>query len=850
MRGRTLHGVLRSKAEEFRERVAFNVFKDRWEHLTYGEFLKKAEALSTYLRDKGVGKGDRVSIVAENRPEWCASYLGVLLAGGVAVPVDARSTTEEMRNIVSDSGTRLVLHTEETGAVVREALQGLSAGTLDLDAFPFREAHSSPEPHDIKEDDMASLIYTSGTTGAPKAVMLTHGNILSDAEDLIKLGIISERENVLSLLPLHHTYPFMGTFIVPLIAGGRITYPPGLKGPDIVNAVRDTEVTVVVGVPQLLEIMLQRMMGRIRGLPVPLAQVLLSCVKISGLLRRKADINLMGAVFRPFGSQFRFFTSGGARLDPEVMKGLEALGLTVLEGYGLTETSPAVTFNPPEKRKPGSVGIALPSAEIKILPPHEGPGGEGEIAIRGPMLMKGYYQNPELTASVVKDGWFHSGDLGFLDEEGYLFITGRLKELIVLSSGKNVYPEEVEDHYLKSPLIKEICVMQQEGRLQAAVVPDTDYARREKIGNINEAIRWEMERLSSSLSPHMRVKGYALRQAPLPRTPLGKLRRFMIKGAERVPKERDRALMEDEVGRTVTRCLAPFSSGEVRSSDSLELDLGLDSLKRLELAASLEKALGVGLPEGLVFEVQTVGDLVEGVKTLKAAAFVEEAPEEPLDKEKRRVGLKRSPLEGLASFVLWCLVRLVLKVFFRLTVRGLENLPPPPFIIAANHTSYLDGFAMGTGVPLRVFRTLYFQGLKRYFIGRLTSLFARLAHVIPIDPFADFGRALRLSSHALKEGNSLCIFPEGGRSFEGKLMDFKKGIGILALEANIPVVAARIRGTFEILPRGARWPRPGRIEITFGRPLLPSSLDYSQRPEGIDEPQFLADEIRKRVSET
>jgi long-chain acyl-CoA synthetase len=157
---------------------------------------------------------------------------------------------------------------------------------------------------------------------------------------------------------------------------------------------------------------------------------------------------------------------------------------------------------------------------------------------------------------------------------------------------------------------------------------------------------------------------------------------------------------------------------------------------------------------------------------------------------------------------------------------------------------------MGTGVPLRVFRTLYFQGLKRYFSGRLTSLFARLAHVIPIDPFADFGRAFRLSSLALREGNSLCVFPEGGRSFEGKLMDFKKGIGILALEADIPVVAARIRGTFEILPRGARWPKPGRIVITFGRPLLPSSLDYSQRHGGIDEPQFLADEIRKRVSET
>lgn len=851
MNDRTLHGALLSRAEEFGERLAFNLFKGRWERLTYGRFLKDAEALSGHLRASGLVAGDRVMITAENRPEWCASYLGVLMAGGVAVPVDARATPDEVKNIVSDSEARMVIHSDGTGAIVKEAVRGRPAGTLNIDAFSFENIPSSFTPHAASEDDTASLIYTSGTTGAPKAVMLTHRNLLSDAEAIMGLSLISGGDNVLSLLPLHHTYPFMCTFLTPLLAGARITYPPSLKGADIASSIKDTGVTVVVGVPQLLELMLQRMLERVRGLPAPLAQVFLACIRLSGYLRRKWDINVMGRLFRPFGRGFRFFASGGARLDPEVMKGLEALGLTVVEGYGLTETSPVVTFNPLGRRKPGSAGIPLPSAEIKILPAPEGAGDEGEISIKGPMLMKGYYRNPGLTASAIKDGWFHSGDLGRLDKEGYLYITGRLKELIVLSSGKNVYPEEVEDHYLKSPLIKEICVMEQAGRLQAVVVPDTDYARAGKIGNLNEAVRWEMESLSSGLPPHMRIKGYSLRQEPLPRTPLGKLRRFMVKGAETAPKGEDRALMAEEAGRTVLECLSPFTSRKVQSTDNLELDLGLDSLRRLELSASIEKALGLGLPEGLVFEAQTVRDLVEAIKSLKAEAPAEKAsegPSDPSDEEKRSVGLGRGNLEWLATVLIRAAVRLTLRVFFRFKVRGLENLPPPPFIIAANHASYLDGFAVGASVPLGVFRSVYFQGLRRYFSNRLTALFARLAHVIAIDPYADFGRALRLSSYVLRTGNSLCIFPEGGRSFDGKLMEFKKGIGILAIEAGAPLVPARIEGTFKILPRGARWPRPGRITLSFGSPLLPSSLDYSRRPEGVDEPQYLADELRRRVS--
>lgn len=850
----TLHGILKSRAGACRDRIAFSFFKDRWESITYGEFLRKTEAIASYFLSSGIREGDRVSIISENRPEWCAAYLGVLTAGGVAVPMDTRLTPQEIRNILVDSETKLVIHSSETREPVREAAGGLSVHTLNLDEFDY-EGMLSPEDirNIIKPDDIASLLYTSGTTGTPKAVMLTHRNLLSDAEAITKAGIITGEDNVLSVLPLHHTYPFMCTFVVPVLSGARITYPAGMKGPEIVSAIKETAVTVVVGVPQLLELMRNRILERIKTG----RWLAFTLFRLSGYLRRTWDINLMRVFSRPFGNRFRFFASGGARLDPEVMKDMEALGFTVLEGYGLTETSPVVTFNPVEKRKPGSVGKPLPSVQIKIT-------GKGEIAIKGPMLMKGYYKRPEETASAIKDGWFLSGDLGYLDEDGYLFITGRLKELIVLSSGKNVYPEEVENHYLKSPLVKEMCVTGHEDRLQAVVVPDVEYARDRKIGNIKEAIGWEIMSLSNSLPPHMRIKGYTLHTGPLPRTPLGKLKRFMIKDTDvKTTKEQDKTLIADETGRAVIECLRPLvtEAAQVQASDSLEIDLRLDSLKRLELAVSLEEALSVSLPEHLLYEVQTVGELVSKLKELKvplqaaagdrSAALKEEFAagldavlwREPPEDEKKM--LEAGTASRTVAVFLKRVIKLIFRAFFGLQVTGVENLPLPPFIIASNHASYLDSFVIASGLPPGVFKSLYYQGIQKYFSGRLTSWGARFAQVIPIDPDIHLNKALQLSSYILRNGNCLCIFPEGGRSFDGNIAEFKKGIGMLALKLNVPVVPARIKGTFKILPRGAAWPRRGRIRLAFGRPFSP--LDSSLRPEGVDEYRFFADELRKRV---
>jgi len=872
------------KATECKDKTAFNYFKDEWKTITYEKLLANVKSIASYLITTGIKKGDRIAIVSENRPEWGTAYLGLSLAGGIGVPMDVQLGPDEIRNLLADSETKVIFHSSKTEEnVVRAITQiaDLKINQINFDSPDFKKILLTPDSGgfpDIYEEDLASIIYTSGTTGKPKGVMLTHKNFCSDAEALIEAGILSHDDSVIGVLPLHHTYPFLGNCILPVFLGIPVSFPPSLKGPDLMATMRDFGVTLLVSVPQLLELIRNGIFNKIRQLPGPLPKIMFRILNISGNLRRKYDINLGKVVFKSvhksLGEKFRFSACGGAKLDPQVMKDLEALGLTILEGYGLTETSPVVAFNPIEKRKPASVGIPLPSAEIKIIDPATKAAlqvmQEGEIVIKGPMVMSGYYKNPEATEQVLKNGWFHSGDLGYIDHDGYLFITGRIKEVIVLSSGKNIYPDEVEKQYLKIQLIKEICVMGVEEKgmidsIQAVIVPDFEYAKKNQIANLQEALKWEVNNTSALLPSYMRLKGYSLYPEPLPRTPLGKLRRFLVKDLIKVKSEKlklkgeDKDIVQDEISRKVVECIKPLlkEAIPVQATDNLELDLGLDSLAKIELVVSLEKVFSMKLPETLTAEAQTVEELIArikeygtgGISTIeKKPAWKDILTTEPSSDDREKVGFHHNVPERLIIFAGLHIVKIISKIFFSLKTDGLENIPEQgPYIITPNHASFIDAFLVVAGMPAKSFDSLYTLGIQKYFTGRFGMTFAMLANVIPIDQEMYLNKALQMSSYVLRNGKSLLVFPEGGRSFDGGIMEFKKGVGILSTELNIPLIPVYIKGSFEALPRAAKWPKFTEIKISFGKPLYPSDVDMSQKPDGSDEYQFFVNELRKRI---
>ncbi len=895
----TLPERFQEAARRYGPRVAVQIRQgDSYTRYTYEQLLRATQAITTLLQKEGIGRGDRVVLLSENRPEWGIAYLGILSAGATAVPLDAQLTAREIGNILRHADPKAIcasrsllptvipLARESSPAPLLISLDEPSAEAPTGMAEILRSPGGSPPPLPTSlgsGDAPASILYTSGTTGTPKGVVLTHRNFLSNVESILSIGLCSAEDNLLAILPLHHTYPFMATFLVPLFVGATATYLTSLKAPDLLRCLQETGVTVIVGVPQLYTMLHTGLFTEIGKSPRSIRLLASLLLALNGGLLRLTRLNagkiFFGKIHRRFGGKIRILASGGAKLDPGVAWDFTRLGFTVIEGYGLTETSPVVTFNPLRRPKIGSVGTPLPGVTVTILNP-DGE-GVGEIAIRGPNVMAGYYKNPEATAEVMQEGWFLSGDLGYRDREGYLFITGRAKEVIVLSSGKNIYPEEVEKHYLKSLYIKEICVLGVEGgrgggtteSLQALVVPDFDYFKSRRMANFEEMIRWDMENLAKELPTYKRVTGIKIVKDPLPRTRLGKIQRYLVQQtyateapttprADAALAEEDQKLLASPLASKILAHLATLSPKKepIRLDDNLELDLGLDSLGRVELLVALEEICQTALPDELGSEVFTVRDLLTALSGYLSGETTLGTTR--TGRPSWGTILKRDLPPDLAEAVqfptgvgarlFYLLLNRSLSLLFvplcRLSSAGTENIPERgPYILAPNHCSYLDAFVATCAVPLRLTPSLHFLGFQEFFSHPITSRLARVTRVIPIDMDSYLVKALQMAAAVLRRGGAVCIFPEGARSIDGEVKRFKKGAAILATELGVPLLPVYIRGTYECWPRGQTLPRPARVTVTFGAPVTISEL-LRKSPPGITDPyEAAATALRERV---
>ena len=461
------------------ERIAIRLkTAEGYRPTTYGELHRQVRGIALALAALGLRPPQRAAILSENRPEWAVSYLGILMAGGCVVPLDPQLSPEEWRRLLDDSEAQVILvsglllpklREAVTDSPLRERIVCLDAAaaaegagwTLDaLVAWGLAKAPAPvlPESH---LSDVAVIIYTSGTTGKPKGVMLTQENIVSVIAAALAAIEVSENDTLLCLLPLHHVFASVVSLLLPLYLGAQIVFADTLKRSEILAALQETGITVLATVPQFFYLFHGRIEEELahRGvLARKMYRGLLAFNRFCiGVLHLNLGRRLFGKIHLTFGTRLRLFVSGGSAFDPQVAQDFHDLGFTILQGYGLTETTGPCTVTRVEDNVVGSVGPALPGVEVRICEP--GADGIGEVAIRGPIVMKGYYRDPEGTAAVMRDRWFLSGDLGRLDKRGNLFITGRKKEVIVLPNGKNIYPDELEAHYAQSPYIKEIAVL-------------------------------------------------------------------------------------------------------------------------------------------------------------------------------------------------------------------------------------------------------------------------------------------------------------------------------------------------------------------------------------------------------
>lgn len=789
--------------------------------ISYADLLAHSGALASLYFS---APGERVVIFSENRPEWISVLYSAWRNHCVVVPVDSFSPANEVAYILGQTEPVAVFCSGKTLPILQEALRSMPALSprvigFDSEGFPAipSGAIASTPILSGPADAVAAILFTSGTTGVPKGVMLTFGNLHTNIELVCeRVPIFRSDSRIFALLPAHHVLPLVGCFLGPLYAGGSIVLAHSLDPAEMIAAMKRHRVTLLIGVPRLYSLFRKAIVEKLFHSPVGRLLYHLS----AAIGRLSVSRILLRPVQKKFGGHLRQMVSGGAPLDREVARDLAICGFEVLEGYGMTECAPMITFPRPGAVRLGSCGNPCLPDSVRIE--------NGEVLARGPHVFAGYWKNPEATVEAIQDGWLHTGDLGYLDSDDYLFITGRTKEIIVLPNGKKVNPAELEEKLVGlSPDIKEIAVTFRDDLLHALIVPAPGLLEGVPAQQVDH-FRWKLlEPYNRIAPPSKKITQLTIVSDELPKTRLGKLKRHELAAlavgtfsGDAVPAPRPEELGPayiafDRFLRTELECL------RVAPTSHWEMDLALDSLARLSVLVFIEKTFGVRLPETVFQEFPTVLALTRHADENRLFFRENAGSWDTLLKARPAEAPLELPRSGWTHMFLKHLFGLILRLAFRVRVEGRQNLPAQgSCILVANHQSYIDGLFVSMFLTNAFLHRTYYYAKRKHVRNGLFEWLGRNCNVILVDVGRDVQISLQKMAQALREGGNLMIFPEGTRSPDGSLGDFRSTFAAMALELNIPVLPVSISGAYRALPRGKRLPRfLTRVTVRFLPPM-------------------------------
>ncbi|MGE0077461.1 MAG: AMP-binding protein [Bacteroidales bacterium] len=808
------------------------ITKDK--NISYEELFRLIEQYSYIFKDKGYKK---VAIFSENRVEWIYAFYAALKNESIVVPVDFMASTDDVAYILNDCKPDLIFTSQNQTKEIEKIKPRLN---YSPELLIFEELHlPSIEPtiepiipSDVK--NTAVIIYTSGTTGSPKGVMLSFQNLLANinavSEDVV---IFTPQRQVLMLLPMHHIFPLAGSLMAPLKVGSTIVMCPSMQSSDLLETLKNNQVAIIIGVPRLYELIYKGIRSKIDSSFI--ARLLFGFVKLT---KSKAlGTKIFGKVHRGFGGHLEFLVSGGAALNKEVGGFFQTLGFDVLEGFGMTEAAPMITFTRPGKVLIGSPGHPLPKLKVEIR--------NGEIVAKGPNIMQGYYNRPEETSEVLKDGWLYTGDLGRFDKKGYLFITGRTKEIIVLSNGKNINPIELEEKLEKaSPCVKEVGVYQFNDALCAVILPDYKSLSDLDVKNPEQYFRETLlPEFNKHLSSYKRIMHFSLVNVELPRTRLGKLQRFKLTELAEAPKKKKGKIEhpDNDEYRAVKSFIESQVDIEISPDDHIEFDIALDSLGRLSLIDFIETKFGIKFDNEKLIRFPSVKAMVDYIREHKLFSKDEGTNWTELLKEKVNVKLPKTwPTQNFIKNI----SKGFFKIYFKLRSEGTENIPEGPCIIAPNHQSYLDGLLVASFIKRKTFKSTYFYAKKKHVNNWIARFMASKNNIIVMDIDKDLKESIQKLAEVLKSGKKIILFPEGTRTHTGELGDFKKTFAILSRELNVPVVPVAIDGAFKAFPRGSRIPRPHTtIRVSFLPSINPANYEVDSLVDTVKQ------QIKSKVAE-